>query len=74
MLFLELSGHECPVIEQKVLPEGPTNKVVIHIVFGHLNNCSLDVDVEVGPSGSIGSLVGIVKSRKIGGDSIEIAC
>lgn len=63
MLFLELGGHECPVVEEEVFPEGAGDKITVHVVLGHLDHCCLDVDVEAGPSRRVTGLVGVVKGR-----------
>ena len=45
----EIVRHGGPVIDQKGVPKGPPSEVFVHVVFGHLNHSSLDVDVEFGP-------------------------
>lgn len=69
----ELGGHECPVVEEEVIPESSTQEIFIHIVLGHLKHSSLDIYIKVGPSSRIACLLCIVSATQVGSQPVQIS-
>jgi hypothetical protein len=61
VIGFELVRHHEEVVEEEVSPESAADEVVIHVIFGHLQHCRLDVDVQISPQEREGSFVGVIK-------------